>query len=92
MMPVDCKLHDETSANCEYTTFFLSHGAMFSSLPFRLVYKFPIKKQGGARNFKGPSQEGGRVKLAENLRASPLNNELSNETTFSLIHLAGQYL
>jgi hypothetical protein len=31
-------------------------------------------------------------KLAEILRASPFNKELLNETTFSLIHLAGQYL
>ncbi len=42
-------------------------------------------------NFKGLSQDGGRPKLAENLLTSPINNELSNKT-FSLIHLAGQYL
>jgi hypothetical protein len=30
----------------------------------------------------------GPVKLAEYLSASPFNKELSNETTFSLIHLA----
>ncbi len=35
---------------------------------------------------------GGRVKLAENLRASPFNKDLSNETTFSQIHLVGQVL
>jgi hypothetical protein len=35
---------------------------------------------------------GGRAKFAENLRASPLNKDLSNETTFGLIPLAGQYL
>jgi hypothetical protein len=32
----------------------------------------------------------GQAKFAENLRASPFNKDLSNETTFSLIHLAGQ--
>jgi hypothetical protein len=32
-------------------------------------------------NFKGLSQNGGRAKLAENLRASPFNKEMSNETT-----------
>ncbi len=32
------------------------------------------------------------MKLPENLRVSPFNKELSNETTFNLIHLAGQYL
>jgi hypothetical protein len=32
------------------------------------------------------------AKFAKNLRASPFNKDLSNETTFSLIHLAGQYL
>jgi hypothetical protein len=31
-------------------------------------------------------------KLVENLRAFPLNKNLSNETTFSKIHLTGQYL
>jgi hypothetical protein len=32
---------------------------------------------------------GGWAKLAENLRASYFNKNISNETTFSLIHLAG---
>jgi hypothetical protein len=36
------------------------------------------KKQGGALNFKGISQDGGRVKLAENLPASPFNEDLSS--------------
>jgi hypothetical protein len=31
------------------------------------------------------------TKFAENLRASPFTKDLSNETTFSLVHLAGQY-
>jgi hypothetical protein len=35
---------------------------------------------------------GGRAKFAENLCASPFNKDLSNQTTFSLIHLGGQYL
>jgi hypothetical protein len=43
-------------------------------------------------NFKGLSEAGGWGKFAENLRASPFNKNLSNETTFSQIHLAGQYL
>jgi hypothetical protein len=51
---------------------------MFSLLSFQVVYKFPKKKQGGALNFKGLSQDGGRVKLAENLRASPFNEDLSS--------------
>ena len=40
--------------------------------------------------FKGLSQAGGRAKFAENLRASHFNGDLSNETTFSQMHLAGQ--
>ncbi len=40
----------------------------------------------------GLSEDRGRAKFAENLRASPFNNDLSNEATFSLIHLDGQYL
>jgi hypothetical protein len=39
----------------------------------------------------GFSEDGGRVKFDENLRNSPFNKDLSIETTFSLIHLAGQY-
>ncbi len=35
--------------------------------------------------------EGGRSKLAGNLCASPFNKELSKETIFILIHLAGQF-
>jgi hypothetical protein len=38
-------------------------------------------------NFKGL-----RVKFAKNLRASTFNEGLSNENTFSLIYLGGQYL
>jgi hypothetical protein len=43
-------------------------------------------------NFKGFSQDGGRAKIAKNIRASPFNKDLSNDTTFSQIHLDGQYL
>jgi hypothetical protein len=40
-------------------------------------------------NFKGLSQDGWRAKLAENLRASPFNKDLSNgnETTFLQMYL-----
>ncbi len=40
-----------------------------------MISKSPIKKQGGAEY--------------EYVRASLFNKDLSNETTFSLIHLAG---
>ncbi len=40
----------------------------------------------------GHRQDGGRAKLAKNLRASPFIKERSNETTLSLIFLVGQYL
>jgi hypothetical protein len=42
--------------------------------------------------FKGLSKERGQATFLENLRTSLLNKGLSNETTFNLIHLAGQYL
>jgi hypothetical protein len=42
--------------------------------------------------FKRLSEDGGQAKFAENLRASPFNEDLSNATTFSLMYLAGQYL
>ena len=38
------------------------------------------------------SQDGERTDFYESPRASPFNKELSNETTFSQIHLTGQYL
>jgi hypothetical protein len=62
----------------------------FSCPPSHLCPKKPIIEWGGAENFKGLSQDGGRVKFAENLRASPFNDDLSNDTTFSQIYLAGQ--
>ncbi len=43
------------------------------------------------RFFKRFSQDGWRPKFAENLRAAPCNKELSNETFFSLVNIAGQY-
>jgi hypothetical protein len=39
-----------------------------------------VKRMGGAQN------------SLKNLRASRFNKDLSNETTFSLIQLAGQYV
>jgi hypothetical protein len=55
-----------------------------------LVSKVPIKKQAGAHETsKGLSQDTGRAKLADNLSASLFNKQLWNETTFSLICLAG---
>jgi hypothetical protein len=36
-------------------------------------------KKGGALNFKGPSQDGGQTKVFLNLRASLLNDDLSNK-------------
>ena len=44
------------------------------------------------RNLKGLLKDGGRTDFSENFRASPFNEELSIETTFSQIYLAGQYL
>jgi hypothetical protein len=64
----------------------------FSHPTYKLAASFAIKKQGGALKLLGLSEDGGRAKFAENFRASPFNKDLSNETTFSLIHLAGQYL
>ncbi len=63
-----------------------------------MVSKLAIKKQGEIKKqedgltFKGLSEDGWQAKFAENLRATPFNEDLPNETTFSLIHLAGQYL
>jgi hypothetical protein len=50
-----------------------------------------IKKE-ELKYFKELSDDGGQAVFAENLHASPFNKDLSNEATFSLIHLAGQYL
>ncbi len=41
---------------------------------------------------KGLSQDGAQAKFAENLRGSPVNKDLSNETICSQIHLTGQYI
>jgi hypothetical protein len=42
--------------------------------------------------FKELLQDGGRADFSKNLRASLLNKYLTNEPSFSWIHLAGQYL
>jgi hypothetical protein len=42
-------------------------------------------------NFKGLSQDSKRADIAENLRASLFNDNLSNDATFNQIHLDGQY-
>ncbi len=47
----------------------------------------PIGFQIANKNKEALLQDIGRAKFAENLRA-----ELSNDTAFILIHLAGQYL
>jgi hypothetical protein len=56
-----------------------------------MVFELSIKTQGGAQN-KGSRKMWSGLNLHENLRASPFNKNLSNETTFSLIHLAKQSL
>jgi hypothetical protein len=51
-----------------------------------------IKKQGGALKLYRASRGWGRQKLLKISGASPFNKNLSNDTTFSLIRIAGQYL
>jgi hypothetical protein len=46
----------------------------------------------GAGNLLGFSQDGDRRIFLKNLCASPFNKDLSNDTTFSQIHLARQHL
>ncbi len=44
-------------------------------------------------NFNGLfQQDRERINVAQNLRASVFNKDLSNDTTFSQIYLDGQYL
>ncbi len=63
-----------------------------SSPPSLLVSKLTItKKQGGALRLQGSPGTRGRAKFAKNLRDSRFNKYLSNYTTFSQIHLAGQW-
>jgi hypothetical protein len=62
---------------------------------WQLGSRLPTTVRGGAKslNLKGSHRlHGRRTKLAENLRASPFNEVLSNDTTFNQIHLAGQYI
>jgi hypothetical protein len=42
-------------------------------------------------NFKGLSQDGQREDFAKNIRLLLFNDDLSNCTTFSQIHHAGQF-
>jgi hypothetical protein len=54
-----------------------------------LIPKDPTRWRG---NLKGLPHERGWVKSAENLGASPFKRDLSFDTTFSQVHLAGQSL
>jgi hypothetical protein len=62
-----------------------------SALNFHLrhLYWFPncqSDNREALEDFKGFSQDGERMKFAENLCTSPFNKVLSNDTTFSQIH------
>ncbi len=51
-----------------------------------------LKNREELLHFKGLSEDGRQAKFAENLGSFQFNKDLSNETTFSLIHLAGRFL
>jgi hypothetical protein len=51
-----------------------------------------LKTRRRSNTLKGSQRTGCGQNALKNLRASPFNKDLSNETTFSPIHLAGQYL
>jgi hypothetical protein len=57
-------------------------------LPFGSLIGIKNKNKEALLNFKGLSEDEGWAKFAGNLRPSPFFKDLSNETTFSLIHLA----
>jgi hypothetical protein len=61
-----------------------------------LLASLAIKKQGGAliiyRALRGWEAGPGGQNLLKSLRASPFKKDLSQETTFSPIRIAGQYL
>jgi hypothetical protein len=53
---------------------------------------YPKSCKGWRQHLKGLSHERGWAKSSENLGASPLKSDLSIDTTFSQINLAGQSL
>jgi hypothetical protein len=63
---------------------FMADMAIILSIP-----KGPMRWRG---NLKGLSYKRGWLKSAENLGASPFKRDLSNDTTFSQVNLAGQSL
>jgi hypothetical protein len=63
----------------------VDNGAMNFLPSLAIVCKKKFKKQGGALNCKGLSQDGGRINFSENLRASLFYDDLPNEPTFSRI-------
>ncbi len=65
--------------------------------PLATVAKYPIKKLGGALNFKGLSHDGGRADFSKNIRTFLFNKYLNtyqkkNEPNFRRFHLAEHYL
>jgi hypothetical protein len=53
----------------------------------RNKFFYIVENKEALKNFKGHSQDVGQAKFAENIHASPFNEDRSNENTFSLIHL-----
>ncbi len=81
-----------TSAACRPCSAFEKDAMNFHLQHPNWFLNWQLKNEEEVENFKGLSEGEGRAKFAENLRASLFNKDLSNETTFSLNHLAGQYL
>jgi hypothetical protein len=75
----------DTSAICPYS--------MMNLIPLLgLHFQISNSRTRWHCNFKGLLQDGGRTDFSENLCTSLFHDDLSNEPTFSQIHLAGQYL
>jgi hypothetical protein len=71
----------------EFTEIFVSENGLSES---------GSQRDGSGQNWlanrQTKKQEDAQAKFTENIPPSPFNKDLSNETNFSLIHLAGQYL
>jgi hypothetical protein len=58
----------------------------------KLLYNCKLKNKKALKYFKGLSEDGGGQIFLKTFSTSLFNEDLSNETNFGRIHLAGQYL
>jgi hypothetical protein len=90
-----CNLRNGVNITPQFLLFSIAIGGPsaneYSPQLSNLLYNCKLKNKEALQYFEGLSEDGGRAGFLKTFCAS-LFNDLSNESNFSRIHLAGQYL